>query len=253
MQCATGAVCAECSAARPALVLQLYRQIQGSGDVAQNAYDLDLDEDDVQQARPRCARCVHCCALPKPCDQAHGRCSARWRGSADRACPLSRVPSWLPDHLPLRERLASLRQHPACLPLPCAHAVDRGHCAGRVCSARRAAAAVRAADAGCCGAADARHPAGEAPVEGWPAEQGMWLSTACIAQTWTHRGQSLAKLHKVPSHAALRPAPTGAHACCIICRQQPAAAARRPARPPQAGAAGGAAAVPTRSCRWCCH
>lgn len=35
--------------------MQLYRQIQGSGDVAQNAYDLDLDEDDVQQARPCCA------------------------------------------------------------------------------------------------------------------------------------------------------------------------------------------------------
>jgi transportin-3 len=30
-------------------LMQLYRQIQGSGDVSQNAYDLDLDEDDVQQ------------------------------------------------------------------------------------------------------------------------------------------------------------------------------------------------------------
>ncbi|KAL4452442.1 hypothetical protein ABPG75_008104 [Micractinium tetrahymenae] len=30
-------------------LMQLYRQIQGSGDVAQNSYDLDLDEDDVQQ------------------------------------------------------------------------------------------------------------------------------------------------------------------------------------------------------------
>ena len=30
--------------------MQLYRQIQGSGDVAQNAYEqLDLDEEDVQQ------------------------------------------------------------------------------------------------------------------------------------------------------------------------------------------------------------
>ncbi|KAI7846036.1 hypothetical protein COHA_000403 [Chlorella ohadii] len=30
-------------------LMQLYRQIQGSGDVAQNTLDLDLDEDDVQQ------------------------------------------------------------------------------------------------------------------------------------------------------------------------------------------------------------
>lgn len=46
-------------------VLQLYRQIQGSGDVSQNAYDLDLDEDDVQQARPRrrCPRCHFRCRL----------------------------------------------------------------------------------------------------------------------------------------------------------------------------------------------
>lgn len=30
-------------------LMALYRQVQGSGDVAQNVYDLDLDEDDVQQ------------------------------------------------------------------------------------------------------------------------------------------------------------------------------------------------------------
>ncbi|KAI3438282.1 hypothetical protein D9Q98_000717 [Chlorella vulgaris] len=30
-------------------LMQLYRQVQGSGDVAENSFDLDLDEDDVQQ------------------------------------------------------------------------------------------------------------------------------------------------------------------------------------------------------------
>lgn len=32
-------------------LMGLYRQIQGSGDVAHNTLDLDLDEDDVQQVR----------------------------------------------------------------------------------------------------------------------------------------------------------------------------------------------------------
>lgn len=32
-------------------LLQLYRQVQGSGDVAANSFDFDLDEDDVQQVR----------------------------------------------------------------------------------------------------------------------------------------------------------------------------------------------------------
>lgn len=31
--------------------MALYRQVQGSGEVAENTYDLDLDEDDVQQVR----------------------------------------------------------------------------------------------------------------------------------------------------------------------------------------------------------
>ena len=30
-------------------LLELYRQVQGSGEVAENAFNLDLDEDDVQQ------------------------------------------------------------------------------------------------------------------------------------------------------------------------------------------------------------
>ena len=79
-------------------LLQLYRQVQGSGDVAANSFDLDLDEDDVQQVggRRRCRGwaagglwvlagmcCCSCC----------GRWVA-WRaawGHADRPAPACKL------------------------------------------------------------------------------------------------------------------------------------------------------------------
>lgn len=147
--------------------MALYRQAQGSGDVGQNEYNLDLDEDDVQQV----TLAWHYRGFAT---------SARWRVPLPTPTPMPREgadggfvcpepASCVHATLPSTSIPTTTTTH-SHLP-PAAH---RGRSPRGLGAARRPAAGVRAADARHCGAADAGAAAGGSAgrLRAWHAHGG---------------------------------------------------------------------------------